>query len=222
MTIRALVFDFDGLILETEMPAYRSWAEIFTEHGVELARERWSTIIGADHRFDAHTHLEELTGRTLDRDATRRRRNARRDELLAAELIVDGVVRLFREAKGRGMKVGIASSSPQEWVRGHLERLAFIDGWDAIVCRADVERAKPAPDLYLRAIELLGVAASEAIALEDSPNGIASAKAAGLRCVAVPNTLTSALDLTHADLSLASLADLSLNALIARLDARAD
>ena len=210
MTIRALIFDFDGLILETESAAYQAWAEIFREHGVELAPERWSDIIGADFRFDVHAHLEELTGRTMDRDATRKRRNARRDELLAVERILGGVAELFGEARGQGMKVGIASSSPRDWVCGHLERLAFMEGWDAIVCRADVERAKPAPDLYLKAVELLGVAPGEAVALEDSPNGIASAKAAGLRVVAVPNPLTAPLDLRAADALVPSLAGMTL------------
>jgi HAD superfamily hydrolase (TIGR01509 family) len=213
--IRALVFDFDGLILETEMPALQSWVEIFREHGVELSPERWSGVIGRDSRFDVHGHLEELTGRAHDRDATKAKRNARRDELVNAEKILGGVVELFREAKAQGLKVGVASSSSREWVCGHLERLAFLEGWDAIVCRGDVERAKPAPDLYLRVTELLGAAPSETLALEDSPNGVAAAKAAGLWCVAVPNPLTRDLDLTQADVRIGSLADMPLDELLA-------
>jgi len=208
--IRALVFDFDGLILETETPAFQAWDEIFREHGVELSSERWSDIIGRDSRFDVHGHLEELTGRAHNRDATKARRNARRDELLNAEKILAGVVELFREARAEGIKVAVASSSSREWVCGHLERLSFMEGWDAIVCRADVEHAKPAPDLYLKAVETMGVAPDEAVALEDSPNGIASAKAAGLRVVAVPNPLTVALDLRAADALVPSLADMTL------------
>jgi len=216
--IRALVFDFDGLILDTEMPAYQAWADVFKEHGVELARERWHDYIGRESGwFDVHGHLEEITGRAHDRDATKTRRNARRDELMAAERILAGVLELFREAKAEGLKVGVASSSSREWVCGHLERLAFIEAWDAIVCRSDAERAKPAPDLYLKAVELLGVAPRETVALEDSPNGIAAAKAAGLRCVAVPNPLTSTLDLSRADLYVSSLADLTLDELRRRL-----
>src|SRR6266850_4524378 len=208
--MRALVFDFDGLILETETPAFQAWDEIFREHGVELSVERWSDIIGRDSRFDVHGHLEELTGRAHDRDATKAKRNARRDELVNAEKILAGVVELFREAKSEGLKVAVASSSSREWVCGHLQRLSFMEGWDAIVCRADVEHAKPAPDLYLRAVQTMGVAPREAIALEDSPNGIASAKAAGLRVVAVPNPLTASLDLRGADALVPSLANMTL------------
>jgi HAD superfamily hydrolase (TIGR01509 family) len=210
VTLRALVFDFDGLILETETPAYQAWAEIFREHGVELAPERWSDVIGRDFRFDVHGHLEELTGRAHDRDATKARRNARRDELVNAQKLLGGVVEIFREAKAEGLKVGVASSSTREWVCGHLERLSFMEGWDAIVCRADVAHAKPAPDLYLKAVATMGVAARDAVALEDSPNGIASAKAAGLRVVAVPNPLTETLDLRAADVLVPSLADMTL------------
>jgi HAD superfamily hydrolase (TIGR01509 family) len=211
VSIRALVFDFDGLILDTEMPAYQAWADVYKEHGVELPLDRWHDYIGRESGwFDVHGHLEELTGRAHDRDVTKTKRNARRDELVNAEKILAGVVELFREAKTEGLKVGVASSSSRDWVCGHLERLAFIEDWDAIVCRSDAERAKPAPDLYLKAVELLGVAPQEAVALEDSPNGVASAKAAGLLCVAVPNTLTSALDLRAADVLVPSLAGMTL------------
>jgi HAD superfamily hydrolase (TIGR01509 family) len=217
-TIKALVFDFDGLILETEGPAFQAWDEIFREHGVELTRERWRDYIGREGGwFDVYAHLEELIGRPSDRDALKTRRAARRDELLAAEELRHGVAELFAEARARGLKVGVASSSTREWVCGHLERLAFLNDWDAIVCRADVPHAKPAPDLYLRAIELLGVAPREAVALEDSPNGIASAKAAGLWCVAVPNPLTRELDLSGADVRLETLAETPLDDLLALL-----
>jgi HAD superfamily hydrolase (TIGR01509 family) len=217
-TIKALLFDFDGLILETERPAFQAWDEIFRDHGVELSPERWRDYIGREGGwFDVYTHLEELTGRPVDRDALKSRRAARRDELLAAQELERGVAELFTEALARGLKVGVVSSSTREWVCGHLERLAFMNDWDAIVCRADAANAKPAPDLYLRAIELLGVAPYEAVALEDSPNGIASAKAAGLWCVAVPNPLTRDLDLSRADVRLDSLANLPLDQLLAVL-----
>ena len=214
--IRALVFDFDGLILETEVPAYEAWSEIYREHGVELKLERWLDYIGRESGwFDVFAHLEELLGRAVDRDALKTKRAARRDELVAARTLLAGVSELFHEAKHAGLKVGVASSSSREWVCGHLDRLAFLEGWDAIVCRADAERAKPAPDLYLRAVERLGVAPHEAIALEDSPNGVTAAKAAGLWCVAVPGPLTKDLDLAHADARLSSLADMRVAQLVA-------
>jgi HAD superfamily hydrolase (TIGR01509 family) len=216
--IRAVVFDFDGLILDTEVPAYQAWAEIYKDHGVELPLEKWLDYIGREGGwFDPYAHLEALTGAKIDRDITKARRTARRDELLAANELIAGVVELFADAKANGMKVGIASSSRREWVCGHLERLAFMEGWDAIACFDDVGVAKPKPDLYLRVVELLGVAPNETIALEDSPNGIAAAKAAGLWCVAVPGPLTKDLDLGAADVRLPSLEGISLPELLARL-----
>ena len=216
--IKALVFDFDGLILETEVPAYQAWAEIYRDHGVELKLERWLDYIGRESGwFDVYAHLEELTGKTVDRDALKARRGARRDELVGANALLAGVVDLFREAKDAGLKVGIASSSTREWVCGHLERLAFIEGWDAIVCRADAERAKPAPDLYLKVAASLAVSPHQAVALEDSPNGVSAAKAAGMWCIAVPGPLTQGLDLSHADARLPSLANAGLGDLLALL-----
>jgi HAD superfamily hydrolase (TIGR01509 family) len=215
--IKALVFDFDGLILETETPAYETWAEIYREHGHELPRERWVQNIGAAAwPFDALEHLASLVTAPVDREAIKARREARKVELVAALEAMAGVRDYLCDARRLGLKVAIASSAPDAYVCGHLERLAIRDGIDAVVCRDHVARGKPFPDLYLRALEDLGVSAREAIAFEDSANGIAAAKAAGLRCVAVPNPVTSALDLSAADLRLDSLGDLGLEELLAR------
>ena len=215
--IKALVFDFDGLILETESPAYETWADIYREHGHELPRDRWVQNIGAAAwPFDALDHLASLVTTPFDREAVKARREGRKAEILAALEAMAGVRDYLRHARRLGLKVGVASSASDAYVCGHLERLAVRDGIDAIVCRERVARGKPFPDLYLRVVEDLGVAADETIAFEDSPNGIAAAKAAGLRCVAVPNAITAELDLSGADLRLDSLGVLSLEGLIAR------
>jgi HAD superfamily hydrolase (TIGR01509 family) len=216
--IKALVFDFDGLILETETPAYRSWAEIYREHGHELPRDRWLDYIGREAGwFDALTHLESLVPAPFDRDAVRRRREERRAELLAELDVMAGVRDYIAEGRRLGLRLAIASSSPTNYVRVHLGRIDLSDVWDAVVCREDAPRAKPAPDLYLRAVELLGIAPDEALALEDSPNGIAAAKDAGLWVVAVPNELTVAGDLSRADCRVSTCAELSLTELLQRL-----
>ena len=116
------------------------------------------------------------------------------------------------------MKLGMASSSRRKWVNGHLTRLGLIQHFDSIKCADDVQRTKPDPDLYLAALGALGLQGHEAVALEDSPNGIAAAKAAGLFCVAVPNTLTRQLPLDGVDLVLDSLADLPMKDLLERLN----
>jgi HAD superfamily hydrolase (TIGR01509 family) len=216
--IKALVFDFDGLILETETPAYRSWAEIYREHGHELPRDRWLDYIGREAGwFDALMHLESLVPAPFDRDAVRRRREDRRAELLAELDVMAGVRDYIAEGRRLGLRLAIASSSPTNYVRVHLGRIDLSDVWDAVVCREDAPRAKPAPDLYLRAVELLGVTPDEALALEDSPNGIAAAKDAGLWVVAVPNELTAAGDLSRADCRVSTCAELSLVELLQRI-----
>ena len=216
--IKALVFDFDGLILETEMPAYRSWAEIYREHGHELPRDRWLDYIGREAGwFDALANLESLVTAPFDPEAVRRRREERRAQLLAELDVMAGIRDYVSEGRRLSLLLAIASSSPTAYVRAHLGRIALNDVWDAVVCREDAPRAKPAPDLYLRAVEVLGVAPEEALALEDSPNGIAAAKDAGLWVVAVPNALTAAGDLSRADCRVSTCAELPLGELLRRL-----
>ena len=216
--IRALVFDFDGIILETEMPAYTAWSEIYREHGHELPLDRWLDYVGREAGyFDALGHLESLVGTGFDRETVRARRERRRSELLDTLDVMAGIRDYVSQGRRLGLRLGVASSSSRDYVTRHLVRLGLADQLQAVVGREDAPRAKPAPDLYLRALELLGVAPAEAVAIEDSPNGIAAAKDAGMLVVAVPNDLTSALDLSRADCRLASCADLPLEALLARL-----
>jgi beta-phosphoglucomutase-like phosphatase (HAD superfamily) len=217
--IRALVFDFDGLILETETPAHQSWAEIYQEHGHELPMDLWHDYIGSDTGFDPAGHLAALVGEGFDRGAAQARRDARKTDLIAALDVMAGVRDYLADAKRLHLRLAIASSSSRAWVLGHLERLRLHPEWDAIRTREDVARTKPAPDLYLAAVKALGVAPREAVAFEDSRNGIAAAKDAGLLCVAIPNALTGEMDLSRADLRLSSLAETPLERLLAVLSA---
>lgn len=217
--IRALVFDFDGLILDTEEPVYRSWLEVYQAHGEELPFERWIQIVGSTTAgFHPQHHLEERLGRPLPKEVLDRR-VGRRTEMILAQEALPGVARHLEEAVAMGLKLGVASSSTNDWVRGHLARLGILESFDCIRCRDDVTNAKPEPDLYISVLECLGVRASEAIAIEDSPNGVLAAKRAGLRCVAIPNSITAGLDLGQADLILGSLAELTLPELLSKLSA---
>jgi HAD superfamily hydrolase (TIGR01509 family) len=215
--IRAVVFDFDGLILDTEEPVYESWLEVYEAHGEELPFERWMQIVGSTTiGFHPQHYLEERLGRPLPKDVLERRID-RRTELILARQLLPGVVERIAEAKALGLKLGVASSSTTDWVKGHLARLGILERFDCVTCRDDVANVKPEPDLYVAALECLGVAASDAIAIEDSPNGVMAAKVAGMRCVAVPNSITARLDLSHADVILGSLADTTLLDLVRKL-----
>jgi len=212
--IRGLIFDFDGLILDTELPDFESWQEMFVEHGAALPLSEWTPLIGTASSFDIYDYLEQQAGRTIDRDDVRERRRRRFHERVIEQAILPGVEACIVEAKQRGMKVGLASASSPDWVLGHLARLGLHVHFDTVKTAADVARVKPDPALYRAALDALGLEATEAIALEDSPNGIAAAKAAGLFCVAIPNVMTRDLDISAADLRLASLADLPLARLL--------
>jgi HAD superfamily hydrolase (TIGR01509 family) len=139
---------------------------------------------------------------------------ARYAELVADQKVLPCVLDYVADARRLGLRPGVASSSSRDWVAGHLERMGLLARFDALACRGDVPRTKPDPGLHLRVLEALEVRPEEAIALEDSPNGIAAAKAAGLFCVAVPNDLTRGLTLSGADLRLGSLAELPLPQLL--------
>jgi HAD superfamily hydrolase (TIGR01509 family) len=217
--IRAIVFDFDGLILDTEEPVYRSWLEVYQAHGEELPFERWVQIVGSTTTgFHPQHHLEERLGRALPKEVLERR-IGRRTELVLAQKLLPGVVSHIDQAKAMGLKVGVASSSTVEWVRGHLARLGILEQFDCLRCRDDVAHAKPEPDLYVAVLDCLGVAASDAFAIEDSPNGVMAAKRAGLRCVAIPNSITAKLDLSGADVLLGSLAEITLADLLKKIEA---
>ncbi len=163
-------------------------------------------------------HLAELLGPEADFDlqATRASVQKRYVELVEAQPLLPGVLERIQEADALGWPRGVASSSSSRWVKGHLERLG-LGGWATVRCRDDVARAKPHPDLYLRATEDIGVEPAQAVALEDSPNGIRGAKAAGLWCVGVPRGLTAGLDVSAADLVVGSLAEISLVEIADRL-----
>jgi len=216
--IRALVFDFDGLIVETEAPIFRAWHRIYREHGQELPLDRWLTIIGtASGPFDPIQHLEERVGRPLNRNRFTELERRYYQEATAMQTLMPGVAQYLLDARRLQLRVAIASSSSRRWVHEHLERFAIADAFDAIVCRDDVTHAKPDPELYLEAVRRLRVTPIEALALEDSANGIAAAKAAGLRCVAVPTVMTAGLDFSRADLRIPSLGAVPLADLLAQI-----
>ena len=218
MAVRGLLFDFDGLIVDTETPSMASWQELYREHGHELPLEQWMTLVGTiGAPFDPYTHLEELAG-PLDRETVLQRRRDHELSLTDVEDLRPGILEYLEDARALGLKTAIVSSSTKDWINRHLARLERAEHFEAIVAADhDVSRAKPAPTLYLEALDRLELGPEEAIAFEDSPNGIKAAKAAGIFCVAVPNGVTATLGLDEADLVLDSLADLPLRALIERV-----
>ncbi len=216
--IKALIFDFDGLILDTATPDYQTWQSIYREHGFELPQEEWGKIVGGWglSTFDAAAHLSLLLQGRLDSVSLRDRHRSESSTLMLSQPVLPGVVDMLREAKRLGLKLAIASSSPHSWVDTHVKRLGIFDYFDKIICEDEVGigRTKPNADLFLMALKQLQVQKDEAIVFEDSPNGVKAARSAGIFVVAVPNPVTALLPLEHANLRLTSLTDLSLHELL--------
>lgn len=217
--LKALIFDFDGLILDTETPDMEAWRDIFSEHGQEFSMRTWGQIVGGSGttNYDPAIHLEELVGHPLDRQALNKLARQRSDEAILLQPILPGACELLEQARSGNFRLAIASSSPHAWVDYYLQRLQLLVYFEAILCADDVIRTKPDPGLYLAAMNALQIHAKETVAFEDSPNGIRAAQAAGIFTVAVPIPLTRFLGVEHADLVLNSLEMVSLDDLKKRV-----
>ena len=218
MPIKALIFDFDGLILDTETPEYLAWQNIYQEHGFELPHDEWGKIIGGYglSDFDAAEHLALLSQGQLDSAALRTRHSTESLTRIHAQAVLPGVLDYIHEAKRLGLKLGIASSSHHAWVDGHAKRLGIFHYFDKVICADDVGsgRTKPNPDLFLLALNQLQVQKEEAVVFEDSPNGVKAANRAGIFVVAVPNPVTALLVIEGANLIVSSLSEIPLIALL--------
>lgn len=190
--MRALIFDFDGLLVDTEASAFHAWRQVLAGYGADLPLPAWQAVIGGQSSVAAVlAHLEAAIG-AVDRDAVVARWREKHLTEAARLPLRDGVGEFLEAARAVGLRLAVASGATRDWVSEHLERVG-VSGHFAVVSALDGHRPKPAPDVYLAALDALGVPASDAVAFEDSPTGVAAAVAAGLRCVAVPNEVTSGL-----------------------------
>jgi HAD superfamily hydrolase (TIGR01509 family) len=215
--IQALIFDFDGLILDTESPEVRIWQELFSQYGQEFPLDEWvRTVVGSTvSNLDPVIQLEKLTGQPLDRVALHEQARRTRLAWQASLPPLPGVADYLYSARRLGLRLAVASSSPHTWVDAYLKRLGFYELFDVVICREDASRLKPFPDLFLAALSSLRLRPDQALAFEDSPNGVRAAQAAGLRVVGVPNPITARLGPLPAELTLSSLSDLSLQDVLA-------
>lgn len=221
MSIKGLIFDFDGLMLDTESPRYKAWCEIYQHFNLEFNLSDYVKTLGSsDELFNPLDFLATSINEPIDRKQWRKVQSTRELELLADEPLLPGVLDLLNEGKKLGLKLAVASSSDRPWVINHLDHFELIDFFDAIETADDVNIVKPHPELYLKAISDLKINPYEGIAFEDAPHGVVSAKEAGLFCVAVPSPLSANLDLSQSDLVIPSLAEINLSQLIKRINSR--
>jgi HAD superfamily hydrolase (TIGR01509 family) len=216
--LRAVVFDFDGLVVDTETTALASWQELYARFGERVPLDRWRDLIGTwDAAWSPAAELESRVGRALDWETLEPERRAREIALADAQPLLPGVLARLDECRDRGVWTAVASSSSRGWVEHHLERLGIRDRFCALATRDDVARTKPDPELYVLALAMLGVEPDAALAFEDSVHGVVAAKGAGVTVVAVPGPFMRNADFSAADLRLDSLADLTLAAIADRL-----
>jgi len=211
MAIKGIIFDFDGLIIDTETPELKAWHELFQRFGIDFSFEEYSKFIGMV--YDDTSALDVLQSKLdvqLDKEGLFKEFKQRKIELIDAQPLRSGVLEYLQAARESGLKIGLASSAKREWIDRYITKHQIDHYFDCIKTIEDASQPKPDPELYLLTLKCLNIQAQEAIALEDSYNGIASAKAAGLFAVAVPNSVTSVFNFSQADLQLAHLSDISL------------
>lgn len=207
LPLDALIFDLDGLIVDTESVVHRVWLSVFERHGCTFSEVEWSHAVGGDGHFQPLDALRERSRVPVQTSASLMVSiEDQIEEHLDGIAPLPGVASWMNDARRLGVRVAVASNSPREWVEARLTQVGLRDLVEVLSCRDESPKAKPAPDIYLLACSRLGVSPHRSVAVEDSRTGVAAAKAAGLRCVAVPNRLTRHHDLSAADLVVDSLA----------------
>ena len=204
---KVILFDFDGVILDTEWPIYLTWKNLFKREGFDLEPEVYVKCIGSDFdTWSPEKHLEKLSGKTFDWNTENAARQVEIVRAVEEMPPMPGAKELIQSLAER--KSAVVSSSSHDWVDGWLEKLKLIQYFDTIVCRGDALKIKPAPDLYLEAARRLDVSPKDCLVIEDSMNGMIAAHAAGMKVIAVPNQLTKVLDFSSADWQISLLNEL--------------
>lgn len=189
--IRAIIFDFDGTIIDTETAWYVAFRDAYQKHGVDLTLEQYSQCIGTSlHSFNPYEYLKTDLNLPIDLAEFRKSVQDHHSRLMELEELRPGITQWLQAAKKHGLKIGLATSSTRAWIEPFLDRLDIRAYFECVKTADDVEQVKPDPALYEQALTCLGVAAHETIAIEDSPNGSEAALRAGLYCVLVPNAIT--------------------------------
>lgn len=210
MSLKGIIFDFDGTILDTESTDYRAWQDVFSAFGHNLPLIDWMKGIGSTDMFVPEAYLETRLGYVIDRSHVVNLHDEKCIALENALPLMPGVREYLNEAKDLDLKIGLATSSPCNRIHRHLARLNIMSYFDAVKCREDVSFTKPNPELYITVLNALHLSPGEVLAFEDSPNGVIAAKAAGIQCVAIPCMMTQTLEF-DADHRLNSLVDYPLN-----------
>ncbi len=201
----AVLFDFDGIIIDSEWPIYQTWKKVFADEGHVLEVETYVQCIGSDFdTWSPEKHLESLTGKSYDWKTINAQRQITLENDLENAETLPGFRELITKLKADDKKIAVVSSSSHRWVDMWLKKLDIVKEMQEVVCKGDAPSIKPAPDLYLEAVKRLGLQSSQCLVMEDSLNGILSAKAAKCPAIAIPSRLTSCLNFNIADAKIES------------------
>ncbi|MEK4384065.1 HAD family hydrolase [Aeribacillus sp. FSL K6-2848] len=211
--MKAIIFDFDGLIIDTETPWFEAYKETLGYYNVDLPLEHYVKSVGSDNTV-LYEFFKQQLGESCNIEEIDTKAESIYKEKMKTPQAREGVKDYLQEANDLGYKIAIASSSTREWVTHYLDELGVLNYFNTIITQDDVEKVKPAPDLYLKAVDALNISSNEALAFEDSLNGLQAALAAGLKCVIVPNPVTKSLPFENYDLRLQSMAEKSLSDVI--------
>ncbi len=214
--ITALIFDFDGLIIDTETPALLTWQKVYRDYEQELTLEMWQHALGrrGGEGFKPLEHLTTLVGNIFDADEVREKRWQHKMELCDQETIRPGVLAIIAAAQSQGLTCVVASSSGREWVEGWLNKHDLMKHFAFTKTGDDVENVKPAPDIFLSVAKQLNLQAQNCLVFEDSPNGTLAALNAGMPCVVVTNPVTEGLEFPQHALNLKQMDEIGLEELL--------
>lgn len=215
--MRAVIFDFDGLLMDTESTSFLSWQYEWSQWGLTLQAADFFVNHGGDVTEDRYATLAAAVGPRFDRTVSHRRRVAYREKLHDELDLADGLREWLDEAAGLGVRLAIASSAPLDWLTKHLGRAGVLDLFEVLAGGDEVARHKPAPDVYELALRRLSLSCAAAVAVEDTAHGVAAAHAAGMRCIAIPNPFVAPERVRHADLVLSAASQLRLAAALSQL-----
>lgn len=215
--LEAIIFDFDGLLMDTESTSLASWRYEWSQWGLVLEESSFFVDHGGDITEQRYAELAAAVGPGYDQRLSNTRRIAHRDRLHAELDLAAGLADWISDGPSMGLRIAVASSSPRSWVTQHLQRAAVLDRFEVLACGDEVGAHKPAPDVYLLALRRLGLSGAQAVAVEDTPHGVSAARAAGLRCIAIPNPFSDRDRFGGADLLLGSAREATLTAALSGL-----
>lgn len=203
---KGIIFDFDGVLVDTEWAIYQSWVHLYAREGQEISIATYAPCLGAGYsHWDPAAHLEKLTGKKYDWEKETPARQAMLEADLERSGLMDGALELLDWCAEQGIRLTVASSSSRRWVQGWLEKLGIYDRFAGVFTRTDGYPVKPSPALFEAAQQCLGLEKADCLIIEDSENGTIAAQNAAIPCVAIPNRMTESSDFSRASYRCASL-----------------